>query len=255
MKYLISFHVDWQQCEPFVIDAHVDWPPDENPDNNDIDDDFAVAGDPDTLLRRDSGILTNGWTWIEGYEYPDYALGSKWIFDIGGVIKYWQNAWSNVSGRPGGHAELFVFPADGNGNIIDNGQGGIMNMEFQFPEVYWTNYYWLCYNICLPVNPGDIYYFVWCNRQGVVNYWCIDDGEGNPDWNWQKQAGVWSHPNLSSQPRQGPNAVAEDDQRLRCPRWAGDGPRPKLIWEILSEEIHCLLVSRTLRLLFGRSVY
>jgi hypothetical protein len=192
MKYLIAFHVDWQQCEPFVIDAHVDWPPDENPANNDIEDDFAVAGDPDTLLRRDSGVLTNAWTWIEGYEYPDYALGSKWIFDIGGVIKYWQNAWTNVSGRPGGHAELFVFPADNNGNIIDNGAGGIMNMEFQFPEVYWTNYYWLCYNICLPVNPGDTYYFVWCNRQGLLNYWCIDDGEGNPDWNWQKQAGVWS---------------------------------------------------------------
>jgi len=190
-KYLVSFHVDWQQCEPFIIDAHVDWPLDENPANDDIEDEFAVAGGPVELLIRDSGILYNGWTWPPGYEYPHYAHGSKWHFELGGMIKYWEIAYTNVAGRPGGHAELFVFEADANGDIIDDGTGGIMNMEFQFPEIYWPDYGYICYPICLPIQPSDTYYFVWCNRQDLPNYWCIDEEEDNPDWNWYKEAGVW----------------------------------------------------------------
>lgn len=191
-KYLVEFLVEWPPCAPFIIDAHVDWPPDENPANDDIEDEFTVAGEAVELLIRDSGILGNAWTWLPGYEYPDYALGSKWHFEVPGMINYWEMAYANVAGTPGGHAELFVFEADANGDIIDDGTGGIMNMEFQFPEIYWPEYAYICYPICLPIQPGDTYYFVWCNRQSLLNYWCIDDGEGNPDWNWQKEAGVWS---------------------------------------------------------------
>ena len=191
-KYLVEFLVEWPPCAPFIIDAHVDWPLDQNPANDDIDDEFAVTPEAVELLIRDSGILDDGWSWPEGYEYPDYALGSKWHFEVPGMINYWEIAYTHMAGRYSGHAEFFVFPADQNGDIIDNGQGGIMNMEFQFPEIYWPEYAYICYPICLWVDAGDTYYFVWSNRQSGVNYWCIDDGEGNPDWNWQKEAGVWS---------------------------------------------------------------
>jgi hypothetical protein len=183
-------------CGADTIAAHVDWPLDENPENDRIADIFSTAARADTTLQRDSGNMTSPWTWIEGYEYPDYALGSKWCFELGGIIKYIKMAYSNTAGRPGGHSEFFVMEADINGNIIDDGTGGIMNMEFQHEEVYWTNYAFICYPICLPVEPGDVYYFVWCNRQNLLNYWCIDDYENNPDWNWQKQAGVWTCGNL-----------------------------------------------------------
>jgi hypothetical protein len=183
-------------CGSDTIAAHIDWPLDENPENNHIDDIFSTASEADTTLQRDSGVLSSAWTWIEGYEYPDYALGSKWRFELGGVIKYIEMAYTNVSGRRGGHSEFFVMEADWNGDIIDDGTGGIMNMEFQHEEIYWYDYAFVCYPICIPVQPGDVYYFVWCNRQEGANYWMIDDGEDNPDWNWQKQAGVWICRNL-----------------------------------------------------------
>jgi hypothetical protein len=195
-KYLVSFHVDWQQCEPFIIDGHVDWPLDENPANDDIEDEFTVPGEPVELLIRDSGIIANAWTWPAGLEYPDYAMGSKWQFNYSGLINYWEMAYTHMAGRYGGHAEFFVFAADENGDIIDNGQGGIMNMEFQFPERYWADYGFICYPICLPVEAGQTYYFVWSNRQSGVNYWCIDDDEDNPDWNWYKEEGVWHSGNV-----------------------------------------------------------
>jgi len=191
-KYLFEFLVEWQQCEPFIIDAHVDWPPDENPDNNDIEDEFAVAGEPDTLLRRDSGVLTGGWCFNQGYEYPDFCWGSKWHFDTGGIIKYWEVAYTNAQAYPGNHAELYVFEADQNGDIIDDGTGGIMNIELQFPEIYWMDYGWLCYPICLPVTPSTTYYFAWNNRQNCQVYFCIDDAENYAHLNWWKVHGVWS---------------------------------------------------------------
>jgi hypothetical protein len=183
-------------CGSDTIAAHIDWPLDENPENDHIEDIFSTAGEADTTLQRDSGVLSGAWCWIEGYEYPDYALGSKWCFELGGIIKYIEMAYTNVSGRPGGHSEFFVMEADANGDIIDDGTGGIMNMEFQHEEIYWYNYAFICYPICIPVQPGDVYYFVWCNRQNGMNYWVIDECEDNPDWNWQKQAGVWICRNL-----------------------------------------------------------
>jgi hypothetical protein len=195
-KLLFEFVVQWRWCEPFIIEGHVDWPPDENPDNNDIQDEFTVSREPVELLVRDSGIIDNAWTWVTGFEYPDYAQGSKWQFEDGGLIYYWEMAYTHLQGRMGGHAEFFVFEGDANGDIIDNGQGGVMNMEFQFPEIYWADYGFICYPICLPVEPGDVYYFVWSNRQSGVNYWCIDQDEDNPDWNWYKEDGLWHSGNL-----------------------------------------------------------
>lgn len=195
-KYLLEFLVAWPPCAPFIIDAHVDWPMDQNPANDDVEDEFTVAGEAVELLIRDSGVIANAWTWPEGLEYPDYALGSKWQFEYSGLINYWEMAYTHMAGRYGGHAEFFVFPADENGDIIDSGQGGIMNMEFQFPERYWADYGFICYPICLPVEAGQTYYFVWSNRQSGVNYWCIDDDEDNPDWNWYKEDGVWYSGNV-----------------------------------------------------------
>ena len=192
-KYLVSFHVEWEQCEPFIIDAHVDWPLDENPANNDIEDEFAVAGPPDTLLQRDSGVLANAWGFYAGNEYPDFCWGSKWHFEEGGIIKYWEMAYCGVQGIPCNHAEFYVFEADQNGNIIDDGTGGIMNIQFQHPEIYWMNYGFMCYPICLPVEPSTIYYFGWNNRQNCQIYYCIDDREDYPDLNWICEYGVWSH--------------------------------------------------------------
>jgi len=190
-KYLVPFHVDWQQCEPFMIDAHVDWPPDENPANDNIANMLGVAGEPDELLIRDDGILANGWTFNPGYEYPDYCWGSKWHFETRGVIKYVELAYSNVAGYLYGHTEWYVFGADVNGNIIDDGTGGIQNMEFQAPFFQWPDAHYICWPICMPVEPSETYYFGFNNRQGTTNFFIIDSGENNPDWNWMKQAGVW----------------------------------------------------------------
>ena len=192
-KYLFAFLVEWQQCEPFIIDAHVDWAPDENPDNNDIEDEFAVAGEPDTLLQRDNGVVTGAFCFYRGNEYPDFCWGSKWPFEQGGVIKYWEVAYTNTQGIPGIHAEFYVFDADQNGDIIDNDDGGILNIELQFPEIYWLDYGWLCYPICLPVEPSDIYYFGWNTRHNSQVYWCIDEHEDYPDLNWMKDYYNW-HP-------------------------------------------------------------
>jgi hypothetical protein len=190
-KFLMEFHVDWPQCEPFVIDGHVDWPPDENPANNDIEDEFAVGGEPDTVLQIDDGTVVNGWTWLPGYEYPDYGQAAKYPFEVGGVVKYMQWYYSCSSSYPAGHCEFFIWAADVDGNIIDNGQGGIKNMEFQYPSIYWPSYGSIYWPICMPVDPGDIYYFGCSNRQSLIAYTCIDGSMTNPSQNWYKSAGIW----------------------------------------------------------------
>jgi len=190
-KYLVSFHVDWQQCEPFIIDAHVDWPLDENPANDDIEDEFAVGGEPDEILQIDDGTVVNGWTWLPGYEYPDYGQAAKYHFETAGTVKFMQLYYSCSSGYPSGHCEFFVWAADGNGDIIDDGTGGIMNMEFQYPRIIWPAYGSICYPVCLPVQPSDTYYFGCSNRQGLIAYTCIDGSSTNPSQNWYKSAGIW----------------------------------------------------------------
>ncbi len=195
-KYLVSFHVDWPQCEPFIIDAHVDWPPDENPANDDIQDEFAVGGEPDEILRYDDGTVANGWTWLPGYEYPDYAQAAKYHFEQGGIIKWWRLYYASSASYATGHAEFFVWAADVNGDIIDDGTGGIMDIEFQYPRIDWPAYGYICYPICLPVQPSDTYYFGISNRQGLIAYTMIDGVEDHPDRNWYKSAGAWFFGNL-----------------------------------------------------------
>jgi hypothetical protein len=184
-------------CGADTIAAHVDWPLDENPDNNDIEDIFATGAEADTCLQHDDGSgQFNGWTWLPGYEYPDYAMAAKYQMPFDGVVKYWEFYYTNSGGYLRGHLELFVWAADTSGYPIDYGTGGLYDMEFQTEDVIWPDYGFVCYPICMPVTEDEYYFFGYSNRQNTANFFCHDYGEENPDWNWYKMDGVWYYGSL-----------------------------------------------------------
>jgi hypothetical protein len=178
-------------CEPYTIAAHIDWPLDENPDNNDIEDTFATAEQADSMLRHDDGRITNGWCWPPGYEYPGYAIAAKYQMPFEGIVKYWTWWYSQSVLYPRGHVELFVWAADTSGYPIDDGTGGLCDMQFQVEEILWIDAGYICYPICMPVSEGEYYFFGYSNRQNTVQFMLEDGLEENPDWNWHKSAGVW----------------------------------------------------------------
>jgi len=179
-------------CEPYTTDAHIHWPLDENPDNNDIEDIFATGAEADTCLQHDQGSYFNVCSWLQGQEYPDFAMAAKYQMPFDGIVKYWTWWYSQSPSCPRGHVELFVWAADPQtGYPVDDGTGGLYDMEFQVDDVFWTDNGYVCYPICMPVVTGEYYLFGYSNRQGTINWFCHDEPENNPDWNWRKYYGVW----------------------------------------------------------------
>jgi len=199
VRKLISpeFHIEWpEKCTEFMIDAHVEWPPDENPENDRIAHIKYVSGHVDECLAYDDGVITNGWTWNPGFEYPDYAMASKWHFDAPGTVVYVEFWLSQVSGYPlPGHVEFFVWAEDPNnpGFPLDNTPEDIIyRNEYQLhPEHYWPDAQYVCFPVCLEVNAGETYFFGYCDRQETIQFLCVDGVEDYPDRNMYKSNSVW----------------------------------------------------------------
>ena len=192
-----EFPIEWpEKCTRFVIDAHVDWPLDENPDNNDLKHIKYVSGHVDECLRYDDGVITNGWTWIPDYEYPDYAMAAKWQFDEAVKVVYVEFWFGQTTGYPRGHVELFVWAEDPNrpGYPLDNTPEDIIyRNEYQLRgDHIWPDVQYVCFPICLDVKAGETYFFGYCNRQGTIQFLCIDGIIDYPDRNMYKEAGTWS---------------------------------------------------------------
>jgi hypothetical protein len=187
-----EFHIDWDvKCTRFLIDAHVDWPLDENPLNNDIEHIKYVSGDVGECLRYDDGTISNAWTWNPGYEYPDYCFASKWHFEQAWKVVYVEMWLTQVSGYPLGHVEFFVWGEDPN-NPGYPLEPPIYRNEYQLhPEHYWSNCQYVCFPVCLDVDASSTYFFGYSNRQGTIQFLPIDASETYPDRNMYKSAGVW----------------------------------------------------------------
>lgn len=177
-------------CEAYIIDAHLHWPPDENPDNDDIEDIFATAEEADTCLCHCDGHL-DGWTYPPGHEYPDWAAAAKYHIPFEGVVKYWTWWYTQSTGYPRGHVELFVWAADTSGYPLDHGTGGICDVELQIEDAIFPDIGFVCYPICIPVEADESYFFGYSNRQNTLNFFHHDLNEDNPEWNWYKMDGQW----------------------------------------------------------------
>jgi len=191
-----EFLIEWpEKCTPFIIDAHVDWPLDENPDNNDLEHIKYVSGHVDECLRYDDGTIYNGWTWNPGYEYPDYAFAAKWHFDEDYTVVYVEFWHSQVSGYLAGHIEFFVWAEDPDnpGFPLDRTPEDIIyRNEIQLRgNHYWPAAQYVCFPVCLDVQAGETYFFGYSNRQENIQFLCIDAIEDYPDRNMYKNAGVW----------------------------------------------------------------
>jgi hypothetical protein len=181
--------------EDFTINCYLHWRLDENPDNNEIEDTFRTAQEADSCLVHDDGFA-NSWSWLAGYEYPDYAMAAKYTMPYDGVVKYWRWYYNQIRGYPTGNVELFVWEADTAGFPLDWGFGGLYDMEFEVPMVEFPDYAYICYPISLPVRERESYFFGYSNRFGTIQYFCIDDQQDEPLWNWWKADGVWYPDNL-----------------------------------------------------------
>ena len=177
-------------CEPYTIDAHIDWPLDENPDNDDIEDIFSTAEEADTCLCHCEGHL-DGWSFIQGCEYPEFAIAAKYQIPFDGVVKYWTWWYTHITGYPTGHVELFVWAEDTSGYPLDHGTGGICDVELQIEDAVFPDIGFVCYPICMPVETDESYFFGYSNRQNTLNFFHHDLNEDNPEWNWYKMDGQW----------------------------------------------------------------
>ncbi len=190
-----EFHIEWDECTPFIIDAHVDWPLDENPENDSLSHTKYVSGHVDECLRYDDGTITGGWTWLPDYEYPDWAMASKWHFDHPWTVVYVELWFSQTTAYPRGHVEFFAWAEDPNnpGYPLDNTPDDIIyRNEYQLhPDHHWPDYQYVCFPVCIDVMPGETYFFGYCNRQQTIQFLCIDGFEDYPDRNMHKFAGVW----------------------------------------------------------------
>jgi len=177
-------------CEPYTIDAHIEWPLDENPDNDDIEDIFATGEEADTCLCHCEGHL-DGWTFIQGCEYPEFAIAAKYQIPFDGVVKYWTWWYTHTTGWPTGHVELFVWAEDTSGYPLDHDIGGIYDVELQIEDAIFPDFGFVCYPICMPAEADESYFFGYSNRQNTINYFHHDLWEDNPEWNWHKMYGEW----------------------------------------------------------------
>jgi len=182
-------------CEPYAIGAQLQWVLDENPDNDNIEDTLHTAQEADTSLVHDDGFV-NSWSWMGGYEYPDYAMAAKYEMPFDGVVKYWRWYYNQIRGYPIGNVELFVWEADTAGFPLDWDDGGLYDMEFQVPMVEFPDYAFICYPICMPVRERESYFFGYSNRLGTIQFFCFDDRQDNSSWNWWKANGIWYPDNL-----------------------------------------------------------
>jgi len=190
-----EFHVEWPKCEPFLIGAHIWWLRDQNPDNDRIEHIKYVSGHVDECLRYDDGRVYDGWTWIPGCEYPDWAMASKWHFDQDWTVVYVEFWLSQSGSYPRGHVEFFVWREDPNrpGYPLDNTPDDIVyRNEYQLvPDHIWPDQQMVCFPLCLDVVEGETYFFGYCNRQGTMQFLSVDAVEDYPDRNMYKEAGVW----------------------------------------------------------------
>ncbi|MFQ5868913.1 MAG: hypothetical protein ACE5JC_03315, partial [Candidatus Zixiibacteriota bacterium] len=117
VRKLISpeFHIEWPaKCTEFLIDAHVEWPPDQNPENDRIEHIKYVSGHVDTCYSYDDGTISNGWTYLPGFEYPDFCMAAKYHFEEAVKVVYVEYWASQSLSYPRGHIEFFVFGEDPN---------------------------------------------------------------------------------------------------------------------------------------------
>jgi len=177
-------------CQPDTIDAHIHWFLDENRENNHINDMFTIAGEADTCLCHCEGHH-DGWTFIQGCEYPEFAIAAKYQIPFDGVVKYWTWWYTHITGYPTGHVELFVWAEDTSGYPIDYGTGGICDVELQIEDAIFPDIGFVCYPTCMPVEADESYFFGYSNRQNTINYFHHDLWEDNPEWNWYKMDGQW----------------------------------------------------------------
>jgi len=191
-KYISPhFHVRWpEKCTRFIIDAHIDWALDENPDNDNIADMRYVSGHVDTCMAYDDGHWS-GVSWLPGQEYPDYAMAAKYTFEEAGTVVYVEMWSSQDPWWPTGHVEFFIW-ADDPHNPGYPLEPPIHRSEYQLRQHHFSpEIEYVCFPVCLEVDSSDTYYFGYSNRQGTIQYFLHDRGEDFPDRNLIKEEGVW----------------------------------------------------------------